>query len=70
MQRLGVRVYSSGVRASTVMASSASSNLEANKGEVTSGWCKGAPWFREEVERESGWSTATSTFPMAIYPKL
>jgi hypothetical protein len=36
MQRLGVRAYSSGVRASTAMASSASANLEANKGEVRS----------------------------------
>jgi hypothetical protein len=34
MQGLGVRAYSSGVRASTVMASSTSANLEANEGKV------------------------------------
>jgi hypothetical protein len=52
------------------MASSTLANLEANKGRVRFKWCEGAPRIREGAEGEVGWSTATSTFPMAIYPKL
>jgi hypothetical protein len=53
-----------------VMASSTSANLEANNGRVRFGCWKRAPRLREEVERGSSWSMATSTFPTAIYPKL
>jgi hypothetical protein len=52
------------------MASSTSDNLEANKGGVRFRWCEGVLGIREGAEREVGWSTATSTSSMAIYPKL
>jgi hypothetical protein len=52
------------------MASSTSANLEANNGRVRFGCWKRASRLREEAERGSGWSTATFTFPTAIYPKL
>jgi hypothetical protein len=52
------------------MASSTSANLEANNGGVRLGCWKRASRLREEAERGSDWSMATSTFPTVIYPKL
>jgi hypothetical protein len=61
MQKLGVRVYSQGARASTAMASSTWDSMEADKHRVRFRRCAGAAWSRERAEGEIGGAIATST---------